>query len=241
MRGQATYVLVLYTFVKKNQNKYLQFHPNVLHYFHLLNLLSNGKVRMLQIPYTQKNTGEVHLKIAFYGVARQVGTSANMAAIAAGLTHYYQIPVQISEKSEEFIEQKEAIQLMDCSRKTEAEAWQIANTCDLFVINFLNPNSKLEDIYSRYSLVRKNILFLIGKYYHNSEKYFQQIAKQYRLENSRVCAIPYNIRFQSAYENQNLSEYLREQENVQRNYEDEIFQKNLLQVLQRVLLCVEKL
>lgn len=182
------------------------------------------------------------MKIAFYGVTRQVGTSANMAAIAAGLAHYYHIPVHISDKSEEpwLIEQEEHIQFMDCSRKTEAEAWQIANICDLFVINFLNPNPKLEDIYSRYSLVRKNILFLVGKYYHSSEMCLEEIAKQYRLENSRVCAMPYNIRFQSAYENQNLLGYLKGQGNIRRDYEDEMFQKNLLQVLQRVLLCVEK-
>lgn len=180
------------------------------------------------------------MKIAFYGIARQVGTSANMTAIATGLAHYYRIPVQISEELENSGEWEGSknIQLIDCSRKTEEQVWQIAGMCDLFVINFLNPNPKLEDIYSRYSLVRKNILFLIGKYYHNTELCLEQIAKQYRLENNRVCVIPYNIRFQRAYENQTILNYLKQ--SADSDYADEIFQKNLRQILQIMLVCLDR-
>lgn len=161
------------------------------------------------------------MNVAFYGAARRVGTSANLEVIAQGLSHC--VPVQ-------------EMNLFDCSHAREEEVKHWIRACDLFVINLSIPCPGLEEVCFRHSLVRENIIFLIGKYYHNNQRELIRLAKEYRMEPGRVCAIPYNLRFQKAYENRKVPEYLKQQMQAGCSCEDMEFRRNLNRTLHGILI-----
>lgn len=171
------------------------------------------------------------LDAAFCGTARGVGTSANLTALAAGLTLYYHIPVQ----TESICKPEAKLRFIDCSRRPCQEAVRIAEKCDLIVINFSASDLRLEEMYLQFSSVRKDIIFLIGKYYPDKQKELEQLARLYRLPRGSVCAIPYNVRFGQAYENRHILRYFERQKQGAGSYEDETFHTALKQAMRAVL------
>lgn len=169
------------------------------------------------------------MQIAFYGTARHIGTSANMAAVEAGLIHYHKFPASRRQWTPEMAEIGDEIILTDCTSPQKAHG--MLDSCDLLVLNLSFPYRGLEEVYFRHSLVRKNVIFLIGKYYQNKVCELEQLAKAYRIPLSRVCTIPYNLRFQKAYENQQVLKYVR---NVA-SYEDVWFETNLKRTLRAII------
>lgn len=169
------------------------------------------------------------MQIAFYGIVRQIGTSANMAAVEAGLVHYYKLPVKSSIYQTGRVGQTKDILLTDCRKRMDVE--EAIKTCDLFVLNISIPAQELEEVYFRHSLVRKNVIFLIGKYYQNKFYELNHLAREYRIPLSRICTIPYNPRFQKAYENRQVLEYIK----AEKNYQDAEFETNLKRALNAVI------
>ena len=174
------------------------------------------------------------MQAAFYGIARHIGTSANMAAVAAGLVHYCGcsvftgIPKQKNSISEEII----LTDLTDCGCSNDAE--EIIEICDLLVLNLSVPNRELEDVYLRHSLVRKNVIFLFGKYYQNRSNEIRQLAAEYRIDRSRICMIPYNPGFGYAYETHRVSNYIKYCP-FAGNYKDIQFQQQVKRAANAVL------
>lgn len=165
------------------------------------------------------------MKIAFYGTAGHIGTSANMAAVAAGFLHYLKIPVFVEEEELD----AENIVLIDCSKRKDAK--EIIESCELLVLNLSIPCRELEKVYFRHSLVRKNVIFLIGKYYQDKPNELEQLAKQYRIPKEKVFGMLYNPRFQEAYEKNQVLRYLK---GIKR-YEDMEFAKNLKLLLDAMI------
>lgn len=173
------------------------------------------------------------MQVAFYGIAHCVGTSANMAAIAAGLWYYQKLPVTIRRDMTEIPCGEEEIIFTDCTNRNDAE--EIIRNCNLLVLNLSIPYRELEEIYFRYSLVQKNIIFLIGKYYQNKSYELEELARVYRIPTGRVCAIPYNPRFQKAYENRQVLEYVKNQAKDKQSGEAFAFQNYLKSALKAVI------
>lgn len=146
------------------------------------------------------------MQVAFYGIARRIGTSANMAAVAAGLIHYCGQTVSFGVQKRESSLSEEIV-LTDCTCSNDAD--EIIKSCDLLVLNLSVPNRELENVYLRHSLVRKNVIFLFGKYYQNQSNEIRQLAGEYRIDSSRICMIPYDPGFGYACETNQVFRYIQ--------------------------------
>lgn len=146
------------------------------------------------------------MRIAFYGIAHGVGTSANLSAVAAGLSRYRKSFAFMENFHAEGAWRGEAITLKDCGVGMDAD--EKIESCDLLVLNLSIPSRKLDQIYLSQFLVRKNVIFLVGKYYPETYGQLGRMAGRYRINRSRICAIPYNPRFAKAYEEKSISAYL---------------------------------
>lgn len=159
------------------------------------------------------------MQIAFWGIARQIGTSANMAAVAAGLERYAQIP-------DTFI-------LKECGSGQWEE--ETIKSCQLLVVNITIPHQGMENIYLKHLPVHKNIIFLVGKYHQNQFDELKSLVRQYRIDTSGVCTIPYNMRFQKAYENRTVFTYVRNFEKTAKSCEDSLFERSLKHTVNKIL------
>jgi hypothetical protein len=175
------------------------------------------------------------LHIAFYGIAPEVGTSANMKAVAAGFLQYQNRYVKITEDEESDFVFSEELVFTDCTNNRHAE--EIIGKSDLLVYNLLIPYQELETVYFRHSMVQKNIIFLIGKYYQDKFYDKTKLARTYRIAEERICTIPYSPRFQKAYENETILQYVREQQGKQTSLEAVEFTACLQQMIQAVCTC----
>ncbi len=165
------------------------------------------------------------MKIAFYGTARHVGTSANMAAVAAGFWHYLKIPAFMEAFPADTGSKIQRVSLFDCSRSADSE--ECIKRCDLLALNISFAYQNLEEAYFRHSLVQKNVVFLVGKYYQDRSDKLAYLAKEYRVDRSRICTLPYNTRFGYAYENQRVLHYVENWKKSKESYADLDFKKNL--------------
>lgn len=180
------------------------------------------------------------MQVAFYGVMRHVGTSANMAVVAAGLTYYFKIPAVIGHAPvvlDKAAWEKEPVFLTDCSPPgyTEESRMELIESCDLLVLNVSLPYQELEDIYVRYSLVRKNVIFLIGKYYQDKSHELKGLARQLRVSAGRISAIPYHPAFEAAYVRQEVSGYIKRLAEGKNNFLDLQFENQLKHALHTVM------
>ncbi len=173
------------------------------------------------------------MHVAFYGAVRHVGTSANMTVMAAGFWYYRQLPVLIRDRETDLPCPQEEIIFTDCTNQSNAE--EIIKNCNLLVLNLSIPYQELEKVYFRHSFVQKNIIFLIGKYYQNKSYELKELARQYRIPFERICVIPYSPRFQKAYENQKVLQYIKEQSKANQSYEAFEFEKHLKRALNAVV------
>ncbi|MBO5372428.1 MAG: hypothetical protein J6A75_06890 [Lachnospiraceae bacterium] len=155
------------------------------------------------------------MKIAFYGTAPDIGTSANMAVVREYLRCCWNIA-----------DIEAAILFADYSNK-KAQIEEILEKFDLLVMNISASDRNVERIFLENSFIRKNVIFLFGKYNHHNENALYAFAKEYRIDRGRVCAIPYNLRFQRAHEHNKIAAYLRQKKD---SFEDEIFKKNLFRI-----------
>lgn len=168
------------------------------------------------------------LKIAFYGTASQVGTSANMAVVAEFFRCCQKIAM---ENYPQTFGDNTSIIFQDYGHKKD-EIWNSLADVDLVVVNLPDSDRSFETLFFSNSLVQKNVIFLFGKYFHNDTNALIAFAKNYRIDMGRVCAIPYNLRFGQAYENHRLSSYLMQKKD---SFEDELFKKNLWDVMRAIL------
>lgn len=171
------------------------------------------------------------MQVAFYGTARHIGTSANLEAVAAGLTYYCGCPVLIGTGQQNSSVSKEVI-LTDCIGGRAAD--EMIQICDLLVLNLSVPNRELEHVYLRHSLVRKNVIFLFGKYTQNQSNEIRRLAGEYRIDESRICMIPYNPGFGYAYETHRVSDYIKSRSSG-RTYKDMQFKRQVKRAAKAVL------
>lgn len=152
------------------------------------------------------------MQVVFYGTEPGVGTSANMQLAAFGAA--------VLKKEKGFVPGNE-MQFFDCSKADSREREKKIRACDLFAVNISLAPSGLENFFLYQSFVQKNIIFLIGKYYHSQEMELQKLARDYRISTERICPIPYNQRFKAAYESGQILPYLKwqQRENTLENIE----------------------
>lgn len=177
------------------------------------------------------------MHIAFLGAGRSVGTSANMAALAAGLMHYYSIPASTGGHRA-FLPRTEGIFLSDCS--DGGDAGKIIASCDLLALNVPIPLKGMELLYLQYSIVRRNVIFLIGKYFKEKQNELKRLAGQYRIPLGRICPIPYSPHFQRAYEGNRVMEYVKGLERAKGGYQDVFFQEHLKRAVDAALIYMDR-
>ena len=176
------------------------------------------------------------MQIAFYGTARNVGTSANMAAVQAFLANDCPY-VETMRQPEKSAAAKDFI-FTDCSQIPEAEA--VMETCDLLVLNLSISGRGLETVYTAYSIVRKNVVFLIGKYIQNQSEEVMRIAREYRMEQSRICMIPYHPGFARAYEHEKVPRFLKGQKQSANSCADRYFNQQVERASKAVLIYANR-
>lgn len=157
------------------------------------------------------------MKVAFYGVSRGIGTSANMQI----LKHI-------------FSAQNKSVSFTDISEYKGKELEEKISSYHLLVINTSLTDSDFLEFYLRHSVARKNILFLIGKNFHE-EKECRRFAKSYRIDAARICTIPYNMRFQTAYDKGKLYDFLMKEIKNGDSTETVFFRKNLKEAADAIL------
>lgn len=165
------------------------------------------------------------MRVAFYGIARQSGTSANMAAVEAGLSCYRAELAKSGDARAWANRQAEAVMLTDYGNRLRAGAWMDA--CDLLALNLSIPCLKLDEAFLRHFLSRRNVLFFISKYSPGQSGELEKLTRRYRIERSRICPIPYNPRFIKAYENHTVPVYLAMRGQAPQSYGDLIFEQSV--------------
>lgn len=170
-------------------------------------------------------TGGILLLIAFYGIARQTGTSANMAAVAAGLAQYQKRSVLIQPPRARTGLWTEAMALTDCTNSPHAA--EIMRSCNLLVLNFSIPHRGLEKLFMQHALSGKNVLFLVGKYYKDQSDELKKLSGYYRLERRRICAIPYHPGFGRAYEENRVPSFVKNRTIMHKTHEGAAFETHL--------------
>lgn len=171
------------------------------------------------------------MQVAFYGTARHIGTSANMEAVAAGLTCYCGYPVLSGTGNRKESSLKEII-LTDCTCSNHAD--ETIEICDLLALNLFAPNRELECLFLRHALVRKNVIFLFGKYTQNQSNEIRRLAAEYRIDSARICVIPYNPGFGYACETNRALNYLKSR-SLEGSYSFMQFKRHVKQTAEAVL------
>lgn len=143
------------------------------------------------------------MRVAFIGAEPKVGTSANMALAVWG-TFFHPFCRDGTGNV--------PIQFLECKKNDVAKAQEKNLDCDLLAVNLSLNSSGLEELFLNKSFVQKNIIFLIGKYYHSQERDLERLSRWYRIPRERICPIPFNQRFRQAYESGRIPSYLRWQE-----------------------------
>lgn len=176
------------------------------------------------------------MQVVFYGTARHIGTSANMEAVAAGLTCY--CGCKVSEGTGKWKSSvSEEVILTDCTCSSDAD--EMIDICDLLVLNVSVPNRELEHIYFRHALVRKNVMFLFGKYNQNQSEEIRRLSCEYRIDCSRICTIPYDPGFGYAYETHRVLDYIKNRSQAG-NYRDMQFKRQIKRTAEAVLIYGKK-
>lgn len=157
------------------------------------------------------------MNIVFCGTAPQVGTSANMAVVQEALRCR---GIAVDD-----------ICFVDCSQKRE-NIRKYSDDSTLVIVNLLIPDKELENFYFSHLRIRKNVIFLFGKYFQQNEKELKRFLKEYRMDAGQVATIPYNLRFGRAFEMGMVKEYLRQKP---RSIEDETFALLLWKTTQKIL------
>lgn len=165
------------------------------------------------------------MQVVFYGTEPGVGTSANMQLAAFGTA--------VLKKENGFVPPK--MQFFDCSKTESREREKKIRACDLFAVNISLTPSGLENFFLHQSFVQKNIIFLIGKYYHYQKTELQKFARDYRISPGRICPIPYNQRFKAAYESGQVLPYLKwqQRENTLENSEFLVGLKKMIWAMEK--------
>lgn len=173
------------------------------------------------------------MRVAFYGIARQVGTSANMAAVAAGLSCYRSEMAKCKIEGAPACRQAEPVTLTDCGGWGRAGIW--TDACDLLACNLPFPCRKLEEACCSDFFVRKNVILLIAKYSAEQSGELERLASLCRIERSRICVIPYNPRFIKAYEDRAVAAYLEHCGRACGSYEDSVFWQSVMRAVRAVI------
>ncbi|MCM1257524.1 MAG: hypothetical protein NC307_06685 [Roseburia sp.] len=138
------------------------------------------------------------MRVAFFGAAPKVGTSANMQLAVWG--NFFHPVFRDGESIS-------PIEFTDC-KNTDLTDPQLSD-CDLLAVNISLNSSGLEELILSKSFVHKNIVFLIGKYDHSQNGELERLSRWYRIPRERICPIPYNQRFKTAYESGCVPGYLK--------------------------------
>lgn len=173
------------------------------------------------------------MQIAFYGISHHVGTSANMAAVHAAFVQGCPRSLAFGQRQQEDGCHTKPPVLTKISKSGLSGAFC---AYDLVAVNLSIPCRELEEIYVLHSLVRKNVIFLIGKYHQNQKNELDFLIRHYRLDPARVCAIPYNQRFAKAYGGRNVSAYCRSISTGGGSYEDAEFHNHLSRAVRTMLI-----
>lgn len=178
------------------------------------------------------------MQVVFYASARQIGASANLAAISAGLMHYFKIPVYLgtAQASEEMRSDKIFLKEGGAVPQTE----ESFSSCDLLVLNLAIPCQELSYVCFRHFFVRENVMFLVGKYHKNQSEQLKQFLRYYRVEASKLCTVPYNLRFAKAYEDRQVFSYVAGSRGRDKSCEDYIFEKQLRQTVKKLLIYANR-
>ncbi|MDE6904675.1 MAG: hypothetical protein K2P76_07040 [Lachnospiraceae bacterium] len=156
------------------------------------------------------------MRVAFFGAEPKAGTSANMQLAAWG-TFFYP-----------FIRDKTGVQKVQFSevRQKDITGLKQVFPWDLLAVNLSLAGSRWEEFFLIKSFVQTNIIFVIGKYYHSQKRELERFSRWYRIPRERICPIPYNQRFQTAYVSGRVPSYLMWQKR-EFSYENREFVQSL--------------
>ncbi|MCI8874807.1 MAG: hypothetical protein HFI77_01890 [Lachnospiraceae bacterium] len=163
------------------------------------------------------------MQVAFLGAEPKAGTSANMQLAAWGAFFHPVLRERAGIQKAEFT---------DFGQWSAADLKQISSW-DLLAVNLSLTESTWEELFLNQSMFQNNIIFLIGKYHHSQKRELERFSRWYRISMERICPIPYNQRFQKAYESGRILSYLKWQQE-EFCYENRVFGQCLKELLMAI-------
>lgn len=112
---------------------------------------------------------------------------------------------------------------VDISSGTKNELSKlIMERADLIVVN-LNQNTMVLDSYFnnedwKQLVDKKNVVYCLGSYDRTSKYTIERISRNYKLPAKKIGAIPYNVRFRDASNEQNVIDYLLRARTVEKKW-----------------------
>lgn len=113
------------------------------------------------------------------------------------------------------------------SRKTLEES-------DVVVVNLCQGINDIESIMND-EVLRKKMVFVVGKYDDESNESLNVIRKKYNISKDEICVIPYNIRFHDAYNEGRVVEFISKCMYSKRNDSDFDFINNVYKATNMIL------
>lgn len=176
------------------------------------------------------------MKIVFYGAQPHIGTSANMSAAVCGLWAFYGIQTTQASDMHQYLKHSNEDWIFFDARGMKGELLQkVLRVSDIIVLNISQTASGLKQFYLDHRMVHSNLLLLVGKYHKNTNYNLIKLGQQYRIDAGRICGIPYNVRFQKAYEDGRILPFIRQELRWTGNYENQQFLKELHRMIQALI------
>ncbi len=117
----------------------------------------------------------------------------------------------------------------------------ILEESDLIVVNLCQKSSVLEDFFLNYSSLISKAIFIISHYNHHSLYTLRQISNQYKISPEFIIPIPDSERYENAYHNGYVHEFISRNINCNKENPDYLFTQAVRKASNIVLMKMEAL
>lgn len=124
---------------------------------------------------------------------------------------------------------------IDCGSRQDDYARKILSEADVCVLNIEQGADGIGDFYLNSPQFRGEIFFLLGKYFGNALYNRQNVQRIYRMEESRLGAIPYNTRLHAAEQTGKIDRFIENYVGQMAGEKDTEFEKELVRTTNLIL------
>jgi cellulose biosynthesis protein BcsQ len=141
----------------------------------------------------------------------------------------------------QMIEENTDLCFIDTASHNNLSTKIILEESDLIVINLCQKSSVLEDFFLNYSSLLSKAVFIISHYKHHSLYTRRQISNQYNISPEIIIPFPDNERYENAYQNGYVHEFISRNINCDKENQNYLFAQAVRKASHIILRKMESL